>query len=811
MDSPHSGSRNQTVELLRVETELFTLFLQGRPYHPTVETLHLHRTPDQEWVSAHLGLVSSELLGDIRIKMFSPEANRLVDWRPGEMVFPCFYETQSYELVIHNKSAFNLTFYHENVLLRQAIKPLGESILAGVLNFGNEVGLTEWEIQSVGQSLLRVEMEIFPSKMDYKLDYQNILNEVNEQIYNLAFDFLRKTYQLTGLRETQNQSLTEFFTILQYIFRQLLDAIERINKNPNYALPRDCRLVDANRVKKAGRENIRELTKHPERLREDMSQGFLNIGSRKYTATHLIETRRSIAYDTNENRFIRWMLERVHGKLKELKGRWNRNSRTPDPMLLKRIDTMLVQLERMLKMNFLREAGVLKQLSVTLVLQMAPGYREVYRCYLMLLKGLSIQSDLFRLSMKDVAQLYEYWCFLKLNQLLGQKYKLVKQDIIKVNRNGIFVTLDRSQSAKMVYENPVNGEQFILYYNTIPGSDKTPTLSQRPDNVLTLKKNDAGKVKEYRYIFDAKYRLNPAYEGTSYHRSYEQPGPEEEDINTMHRYRDAIVFQEGSSGAYERSMFGAYVLFPYPDEERFKSHRFYKSIELLNIGALPFLPNSTNLVERFLEEIILDSPEKAFERSTRPRGTNEYYFNQFAGKNVLVGSVRGPEQVQVALQHCFYHVPLKNLSDIKLLTQIEYVAMCQSRKKFNDHTQTGIHLVGQVADWKVLRRKEIKEIPCRPSTEEELYVRFTVEEWRRLKSPVALGGQGIYTVLYTSKYILDRALEIAELRLESEEDLREWREKRRKGRVQVKLDHDQYVDLGRVVEVVNIEGFEQSL
>jgi hypothetical protein len=356
----------------------------------------------------------------------------------------------------------------------------------------------------------------------------------------------------------------------------------------------------------------------------------------------------------------------------------------------------------------------------------------------------------------------------------------------------------------MVYENPVNGEQFILYYNTIPGSDRTPTLNQRPDNVLTLKKKDAGKIKEYKYVFDAKYRLNPAYEGTSYHGTYRQPGPEEDDINTMHRYRDAIVYQEKGSGEYERSMFGAYVLFPYPDEERYKTHQFYKSIELLNIGALPFLPNSTSLVEQFLDEIIQDSPEKAYERSTRPRGTKEYYANQLAGKNVLVGSVRGPKQVEVARQHSFYHVPVENLASQKIITQIEYVAMCQSRRKFFDPAKTGIHWVGKVVDWEVVKRKEIKEIVPEPHKEEKDYVRFTVEEWLPLKPHIALGGQGINTVLYTSKYVLDRALEIAELRLETEEDLREWREKRRKGRVKVKVDHEQFVDLGKVVEVRNI-------
>lgn len=56
----------------------------------------------------------------------------------------------------------------------------------------------------------------------------------------------------------------------------------------------------------------------------------------------------------------------------------------------------------------------------------------------------------------------------------------------------------------------------------------------------------------------------------------------------MHRYRDAIVYEDPANQTYERSMFGAYVLFPYANEEKFQHHRFYKSIELINIGAFPF-------------------------------------------------------------------------------------------------------------------------------------------------------------------------------------------------------------------------------
>ncbi|GIP30271.1 hypothetical protein J23TS9_54010 [Paenibacillus sp. J23TS9] len=46
--------------------------------------------------------------------------------------------------------------------------------------------------------------------------------------------------------------------------------------------------------------------------------------------------------------------------------------------------------------------------------------------------------------------------------------------------------------------------------------------------------------------------------------------------------------------------------------------------------------------------------------------------------------------------------------------------------------------------------------------------------------------------------IFDRATEIAELKLETEDDLQKWRETRRVGAVKVELDHEQ-VDLAKRV------------
>lgn len=762
MASPHTGFPNTQTELLRIETNWFNLYIQGKPFHPTVETLQLHRERDEEWVKAHVQV--SALAASLSIEsiaIFCPERRELVPWVAGDPAHPIFYETQSYEVVIEKKKQeLALAFHHDNAYIRQAVKPLGSMILSGIVNFQNEVGFTELELRCNGEAAFRLQLEIFPSKMDYKRDYQMILNDVNEQIYNLSFDFLRKTYQLTGLRDTRHQSLTEFFTILQHVFSQLVHAVERIRQAPHSKLQVENRLVEAARVRKAGKENVPFLAKRPHLLVEDAKYGLIPLGAKRYTPSHVLETKRHVDYDTAENRFVRWVLLRIQQKLKDLKVRLAQKGRTEDPQLTHKINLMQTQLQRLLKHDFLN-VGDMHHMSITLVLQMAVGYHEVYRYYLMLMKGLSIQNDLFRLSMKDLALLYEYWCFLKIHHLLSQKYELLKQDIIRVNRNGLFVTLDRTQRAKMVYRNPRNGEIFTLYYNALPKGDQTPTLPQRPDNILTLKKNNA--TVEYKYIFDAKYRLNPAYEGTPYRRDYKQPGPEEDDINTMHRYRDAIVYMDEKEKEFERSMFGAYVLFPYHDEERFQKHAFYRSIEKINIGAFPFLPNSTSLMEKFLDEIILDTPEKAYERSTRPRGTKEYYKNKLSGKNVLIGALSQREQLDAALEHRFYHTPLSNITDHKILTQIEHVGLYQSIQMFG-REEAGIRFLGKVAAWRVAQRKEIAQIPSGRGASDELYVLFMVEAWETRSKPILPGGNGVQRVMYASKYLFDRVREVGELR-----------------------------------------------
>ena len=74
----------------------------------------------------------------------------------------------------------------------------------------------------------------------------------------------------------------------------------------------------------------------------------------------------------------------------------------------------------------------------------------------------------------------------------------------------------------------------------------------------------------------------------------------------MHRYRDAIAVPHPMKPTeYKQGVVtGAVVLFPYPNEEKYRDHKFYKSIHQVEIGGLPFLPGSTKLVDEKLAQLL---------------------------------------------------------------------------------------------------------------------------------------------------------------------------------------------------------------
>lgn len=755
---------SNTDELVYVQTNLLTVTIKGSASHPSFPGVEFKEKeaslrvscddPYEINMAGDYDLLTKQNLGRAFIGQYR--------------LRPIFFEQQRYEIIIEPEDGHTVEFWHENYNVRKNVTPVGRksTILSGIINFGNEIGLSDLVIRVNGKNYLKLTIEVFPSKIGYKDDYKAIVADVTEEIYNLIFDFLKKTYDSFDISSKKQSSSVEFFAIIRVIFQKFLTAADMVIAKPHHVLEKEHVVLPGHRIKRTDNRTLRWIEKHPERtLRTEQS---IMVESAQAVKKH-------VTYDTKENRLTKYMLQSTVKRLEHFKQQYLKLTRETDFAIVDQIDTMIKGIQRRYNTGFLREVDAVPANSgMSLVFSMAQGYRDLYRCYLLLQHGLSVTGSVFNISLKNLAVLYEYWCFIKLNSLMKERYELLSQDIIKVARNGLFVSLIKGQRSRVRYRNPDNGEVITLSYN--PKEILGATVPQKPDNVLSLQKK--GTKANYKYVFDAKYKINPALDGSMYQLMYQTPGPQEEDINTMHRYRDAIVYQDDSS-PYERTMFGAYVLFPYIEQEKYKQHHFYKSIEQVNIGGLPFLPSATELVTQMLDELISDSPESAFERAILPAGIEERLAKvEWNRREVLIGFVDEAGQMQCCMEGNYYYTYRSKVSKENL--PVYYVALYQKN--------TGIEYYGKVITTQTVQRNELPGAGRNP---DESCYRFDVEKWIPLATPIRPERYGPSPVSYTNFFLLTHSTSYPELHLRNEAEYRFYTELKRRSNKTVIDEHSE--------------------
>ncbi len=762
MDLLPSGSNKP--DLLYIQTDRVALTIRGPASHPNHESAE-----NSEKVSTLKIYCAEEYRLQIKGEEDIGAAFRTTSFAQNEhMVQPLFFEQQNYEIIIEDLRQVvdtqqnELVFWHDNFNIRNKVSYVGKkhALLTGIINFGNDIGMSDLIIRIGSNQYIRLVIEVFPAKINYREDYQAIITDVTTEVYNLVFDFLKKTYHGYKQNDKSHSSPVEFFAVISKIYNDFIRATDLILSHPHHILETKHEILPNHKIKKADNQTIRWIDRHPGNAQRRESQ---------IVVSRALAVKKHVTYDTKENRLTKYILLETAKKLESFRRKYLCLLREADPAVDMSIRNMIQRINSRCNTTLLADISAQQTSSgMSLVFTMAPGYRDLYKYYLMLQHGLSIQGDIFSISEKDLAVLYEYWCFIKLNAIMKEKYGLVSQDIIKVLGDGLFVSLAKGAESRVTYLNPNTDEKIILSYN--PRSTDLPTIAQRPDNVLSLEKKGASAT--YEYVFDAKYRVNPAKPNTEYAKYISStPGPEIDDINTMHRYRDAIVSNSGAS-RFERHMFGAYVLFPYANENEYKQHHFYQSIEKVNIGGLPFLPSATNLVRDMLDQLVGESPDTAFERTTLPRGIETRLAKvDWSVRDVLVGTLKNKEQLTVNLQYKFYHVPADKIAEDSF--PIRYVAIYQSLNIFGK--DSGIHFYGEVKRCELVKRNEISEIP---SHKVDLYYRFEIKEWMTLNKPIRVKTQ-IPIRLYTNLFLLQHSAEVPELFIRSEAEYRLYVELKR--------------------------------
>lgn len=768
-----SGSLEDVV-LVQIETVELSIIIKGKPYHARYESLRQYRSMDFQDVMDFV--VDGENIQDI--KVYDVNENQLIE--PGALR-PIFFENGIYQLIVVAKQDQDLTFEHEHPVLRQAIssEKIGkQKMLMGNLVFQNEVGLTTFKVYNNRMRLVEVTLEIFPEKLDYRNDYKNLLDEVNEEIYNLAYHFIRKTYLGAKIKLDGKPSRAEFFRLINHHFHQLIKVITNIENQPNHLLQTSHEKVRGDQIGRVDSKVRSYLRKRPH-LFAEVEKG-IPINTRQLMPVSGLRIKKNLIYDTNENRYIKWMMQRLIHKLEDLKSTIDKQNKRfkqkADMVLKENITNKIDQLKIKLEQPFWRAIRKLDRSIMSLVLQMAPNYRDAFHIFLILSRGIELQGKVYQMAVKDIAMLYEYWTFLKLGQILGKHYELISQDTVKVNQNGLYVILDAGQTARRIYQQPITKEQIILTYQKY---ERSPTVAQKPDAMLSIEKK--GKDYRYNFIFDAKYRIDYAQDESYYKRRYSTPGPLEEDINTMHRYRDSIVTMY--EGPFEQKAFGGYVLFPWFDEQSYQQHYFYKSIDHVNIGGLPFLPNATTLVEKFVRRLIDKSPEEIQKEGILPRGTVQEWQSSL-DEFVIVGLINSNNAYQQSMQNGVYSLSISKLK--KNWRKANYVALYVSKGVGKEH---GVAYYGRIDEVSM----------------DGDQVNFSIEVWERLPHVIKPVQYGISNYVLTTLMALKESKELPELFMKSKTEVMIWRMLRRVSD-QIKLElNNQVLDEATMVQEFKIK------
>lgn len=770
MDLFHSGNRKTLVQL---ENDEFNLFIIGED-------------PREK-----ISIIKENLNQPATIKIFHGDNNTILktitDYgdlvlNPGNTMMPCFFEDGQPQLVLEKKKNkdSNYDIFHSGIRITEDFQLIGSSLI-GIVDFSSDIGYTSIDIFRDGVKLLKLVLEVFPSKLDYYKDYQRLIMEINEEVVSLAFKFIDKTYLTGKLVDTGHQTNTEFLSILDMIFDDLEASLKRIVNNFKHNVITYESLTNIHKAKRASSKTKKYIRTHGDSLTKS-EKGFININNSLYYTQKVVEEKKVTTIDIFENRFVKYMIQQTIRRLKSIKIYLDPNDERENDTLIsirKKIKILNMYLN-----TYFQDVNDLKgNKSMSLIFQMAPGYKEMYKKYIMLNKGLDLGDDLFKITPKKLYSLYEMWCYIKIHKILcNLGYEVEEYGILQYKDNGMYLSLLQDSQSKMVYKS--NKNKLELWYNK---SYSLPTTDQRPDTVLHIRNlND----KDNRtYIFDAKYRISV---------ENGKVGPMVEDINVMHRYRDAIVSKMNDEFHYKYDTFGAYVMFPYGNEADFINHKFYKSIEEVNVGAFPMLPGSTKLITQHLEKIINQSH---LEAKSERISIDEYDdYAKFKLENVMVVNIKDERHFKAYKNHKFYHIPEKRLSNVRL--GVEYLAFYQSKKSFGD--EGGIKYFAKIDNIVKYKRGECEELMAKKGTENEYYLRFNLSSIEEV-SPIEPIQAGIQLVSYTTLYLLKNAENMHELKLKSNLEIEVYKKLKKIASLKeytIRKIHDKYILNKNTIEII---------
>ena len=656
--------------------------------------------------------------GDVSVLKLDEEGNKHII-NNGDVAPAIFFDNVEYPIWVEFKD------YVKNARFGSILQSDNENfsfrkgILAGFINYGNEIGKSEILIDyTVGGELrhFKFGFDVLSTKLNYHEHWRKIIEDIESEYRMLSLDYMKRTFHGFSPDTSGDTPDLVWWSIFAGEQKKFINAVKSIIERPRHRLHGIESYVRADKLTRIPISIENELAEH-----------------RKEQA-HLYRVEQQVqSNDTQENRFLKYALGQITTKYDALKRRIESIKGASDPFKGE-MDLMLNTLKHLQRNPFFRTVGRFKGLSQeSMVLQKATGYSQVYRTWNLLRRAYSLNDGIYRLQTKDIATLYEIWCFIEVSHIVKELLG-IDVDVDHRNRmemNGVFTwELGKGEHSRILFKKD-NVELAELVYNpkhTEKENDSismenlvVPTVAQKPDIVLQLTKHDLQKDMKMTYLFDAKYRIDGKVNGVD--------TPPEDAINQMHRYRDAIYYKDHSSAELKKEVIGGYILFPGDgDKADVEVSKFYKTIGEVNIGAFPLRPKDVenrDLLVKFIESLIGKASLEILDNSIPQKGL---YYTSEEPKDAIYMILTVDDEVNEDMDAVLEGradtiiMGKKGIEDTKDIQSIRYIAPIT----FGSHI-TGYYKVTKAN----LKRVEDETYPMR--------IKFDVADWIELKNPAKFG------------------------------------------------------------------------
>ncbi|MBT5426881.1 MAG: DUF2357 domain-containing protein, partial [Bacteroidetes bacterium] len=428
------------------------------------------------------------------------------------------------------------------------------------INFGNDLGdfelCWEWKSKDGEINTSSFSGQVFSTKLDIYDHFRIMLDEVQERFDWIRLDILKQTSWGWAYDAGSSKNYKTWLLIFQEVRLSMEEKLQKLIFQHRKRLISESRKLKAERINKIN-----------PKFEEKIGEGILQQPNRLYSVQ-----RKVLDSDTPENRYIKHILSQTIEQLNDVLKKIESNDEISD-IFKTRLGDWAGEWGNLQQHRFWRGIGNFHGLRhESKILSQDPLYAGIRRSWYLLQNGLKFLNNDLHGGIQNAAQLYEIWCLIKVDQIIREVgwISVEDQPIFFNNEENSFDNKGNilpSGSVKFNFTKPSSSDvKLSLLFQPTAGCTPAKNglwdgitavpVTQRPDIVLRLHRDDLPQKPIYTWIFDAKYRLNG------------NDAPDDA-INQMHQYRDAILWAGDTAGVGHliRESVGAFALYPGIEDE----------------------------------------------------------------------------------------------------------------------------------------------------------------------------------------------------------------------------------------------------